>query len=200
MSAASLLVRGLNHLLEQNPGSTGLLSQHAGQHVRIDLGFNQVDLQIADDGYLIASATTSPDALLRATPELITRLPFMGRAALRHADYSGDAALLQTLDKAFHTLRWDIEAELAPLLGDMVAHRIGTASQQVLRALRQAGQSLGTSASEYVVEEIELVAREHDVARFNHAVDALVDDASRLEARLAQIESSMRLAQMPRSA
>ena len=190
MSTASLLGRGLNHVLRQNPGATRLLSQHAGQTVRFDLGITALDVRIEDDGSWAETTTSSPDAILRATPTLLTYLPFLGRDALRHADYSGDAALLQTLDKVFRDMRWDIEAELAPLLGDMLAHRIATMGQNAMRTVRHAGQSAQTSASEYLVEEVGLIARKMDVARFMREVDTLVDDVARLEARLIHLESN----------
>lgn len=191
MSADSLFERSLNHLLAQNPGASTLLAQHTGQHVRLDLGFKQLDFAITADGHLIASPTAAPDATLRATSSVLMQLPFLGREALRHADYSGDAALLQTLDKLFREVRWDIEAELAPMLGDIAAHRIATAGQSALHTLRQAGQALQTSSSEYVVEEIALLARKSDVARWSSEVDTLVDDTARLEARLARLEAKL---------
>ena len=197
MSAASIFERSLNHLMQQSPGATELLRGHAGQCVRFDLVLQQRDFRIAEDGSLSATASASPDAILRATPSLLTNLPFLGRDALRFAEYSGDAALLQTLDKVFRDLNWDVEAGLAPMLGDIAAHRVSTAGRDALRTLRQAAQSLQTSASEYVVEEIELIARKVDIARFNHEVDVLVDDVARLEARLAKVEASAGVLQVP---
>ena len=185
--------RSLNHLLAQNPGASTLLSQHAGQHLRLDLEFKQLDFAITAKGRLIESPTAAPTATLRATSSVLMQLPFLGRAALRTADYSGDAALLQTLDQVFREARWDIEAELAPLVGDIAAHRITTAGQSALRTLRHAGQALQTSSSEYVVEEIALLARKSDVARWSIAVDTLVDDVARLEARLARLEAKLPL-------
>lgn len=183
--------RSLNHLLAQNPGASTLLGKHAGQHVRLDLGFQQLDFAITADGSLIASSTAAPDATLRATSSVLMQLPFLGREALRHTDYSGDAALLQTLDKLFREVRWDIEAELAPRVGDIAAHRIATAGKSALHTLRQAGQALQTSSSEYVVEEIALLARKNDVARWSSEIDTLVDDVARLEARLARLEAKL---------
>ena len=191
MSAASLFERSLNHLLSQNPGANTLLGVHAGQHVRLDLGFQQLDFAITPDGHLISSFTATPDATLRATSSVLMQLPFLGREALRHADYSGDAALLQTLDKLFREVRWDIEAELAPLVGDIAAHRIATAGKSALHTLRNAGQALQTSSKEYVVEEIALLARKSNVARWSSEIDTLVDDAARLEARLARLEAKL---------
>ena len=193
MSAAPLLESSLNHLLGQSPGAAELLGRHAGQVVRLDLALGHLDFRIAADGSLSIAETESPDAILRLTPSLVTRLPFFGRDAMRPADYSGDADLLHTLDKVFRDLSWDIETQLAPVLGDIVAHRVTTVGRDALRTLRQAAQSLQTSASEYVVEELELIARKVDVARFNHEIDTLADDVARLEARLARVESNKSL-------
>lgn len=193
MSAASLFERSLNHLLAQNPGATTLLSQHAGQHLRLDLGFKQLDFAITAEGQLIESPTAAPDATLRATSSVLMQLPFLGREAMRHAEYSGDAALLQTLNQVFREVRWDIEAELAPLVGDIAAHRVAGAARQAAHTLRHAGQALQTSSSEYVVEEIALLARKSDVARFCAEVDTLGDDLARLEARLARLEAKLPL-------
>jgi ubiquinone biosynthesis protein UbiJ len=99
--------------------------------------------------------------------------------------------LQQTLDKIFREVRWDIESELAPLVGDVAAHRVASAAQHAARTLRHAGQSLQTSTSEYVVEEIALLARKNDVARWSKEVDTLVDDVARLEARLMRLETKL---------
>ncbi len=108
---------------------------------------------------------------------------------MRDADYSGDPALLATLDRVFRQLDWDVEADLAPLVGDIAAHRLNTIGRQVLTGFARAATALGHNASEYLVEEAELMARGVDVTRFNRAVDVLADDAARLDARLRQLEA-----------
>ncbi|MFP5408744.1 MAG: hypothetical protein ACLGGY_05630, partial [Gammaproteobacteria bacterium] len=122
--AAGLIERSLNHLLQQTSGAAEALVRHAGASVRFDLALTQVDFRIADDGYFSEAVVETPDAIIRPTPALVARLPFFGREALRHADYSGDPALLATLDRVFKQLDWDVEADLAPLIGDVAAHRL----------------------------------------------------------------------------
>jgi len=197
LSAASLFEQSLNHLLAQNPGASTRLSRHAGQHVRIDIGFKQLDFAITADGHLLASPTATPDATLRATSSVLMQLPFLGREALRHADYSGDAALLQTLNTIFREVRWDIEAELAPLLGDMAAHRVAVAAQKTARNVRHAGHAIQSSVSEYIVEETTMLARKGDIARFANEIDTLADDVARLEARLIRLESDTQNSSTP---
>ena len=189
MIAEALFERSLNHLLRQSPGAAEALCRHAGRSVRFDLTLKRLDFRIADDGCFSEAAVDLPDAVIRPTPALVSRLPFFGREALRHADYSGDPALLATLDRVFRQLNWDIEADLAPVVGDIAAHRLHTMGRDVLAGLAYTVSALGNNASEYVVEEAELMARGVDVARFNRSIDALADDVARLEARLKRLEA-----------
>jgi ubiquinone biosynthesis protein UbiJ len=187
--AQGLFERSLNHLLQQTPGAADALLKHAGQSVRFDLTLAQFDFRIADDGCFSEAMVETPDAVIRPTAALVARLPFFGRDALRLADYSGDAALLATLDRVFRQLDWDVEADLAPLVGDAAAHRLHALGRDALAGLAQAFSALGRNASEYAVEEAELMARGVDVARFNREVDTLADDVARLEARLRRLET-----------
>jgi len=186
---ASLIERSLNHLLQQSPGASEALVRHTGSSVRFDLALKQYDFRIADDGYFSEAAIDTPDAVIRPTPALLVRLPFFGREALRHADYSGDPALLATLDRVFKQLSWDVEADLAPVVGDIAAHRLHAMGRDALAGINQTAHAVSHNLSEYVVEEAELMARTVDIARFNRDVDALADDAARLEARLRLLET-----------
>ena len=189
MIAEALFERSLNHLLQQAPGASEALCRHTGCSVRFDLSLAQLDFRIADDGCFSEAVVDTPDAVIRPTPALVARLPFFGREALRHADYSGDPALLATLDRVFRQLDWDVEADLAPVVGDIAAHRLHGLGRDVLASLGQTFSALGHNAGEYVVEEAGLMARGVDVARFNRNVDALADDVARLDARLRLLET-----------
>lgn len=189
MIAEGLIERSLNHLLRQTPGTAGALGRHAGASVRFDLAFAQFDFRIADDGYFSEAVVETPDAVIRPTPALVARLPFFGRDALRDADYSGDPALLATLDRVFRQFDWDVEADLAPGVGDAAAHRLHALGRDALAGLAHAFSAFGHTASEYLVEEVEVMARAVDVARFNRAVDELADDVARLDARLRRLEA-----------
>lgn len=189
MIAEGLIERSLNHLVRQSSGATEALRRHAGRSVRFDLTLAQYDCRIADDGCFSVAVIDAPDAVICPTPALVARLPFFGRDAWRFAEYSGDPALLATLDRVFKQLNWDVEADLAPVVGDIAAHRLHALGREVLAGLAHTAAALGRNAGEYVVDEAELMARGVDVARFNHAVDVLADDAARLDARLRVLES-----------
>jgi ubiquinone biosynthesis protein UbiJ len=189
--AEGLIERSLNHLLRQSPGAAESLVRHAGARVRFDLTLAQYDFRIADDGCFSEAVVDVPDAVIRPTPALLTRLPFFGRDALRHADYSGDPALLATLDRVFKQLSWDVEADLAPLVGDIAAHRLHSMGRDALAGFADTFSAIGHNASEYLVEEAEVMARGVDVTRFNRDVDTLADDVARLEARLNRLQARL---------
>ncbi|MBU1225358.1 MAG: hypothetical protein KKA22_14190 [Gammaproteobacteria bacterium] len=189
MITEALFEHSLNHLLRQSPGAAEALVRHAGCSVRFDLTLAQFDFRIADDGCFSEAVVDAPDAVIRPTAALLTRLPFFGREALRDADYSGDPALLATLDRVFKRLDWDVEADLAPLVGDVAAHRLHAFGRDALASIAHTLSALGRNVSEYVVEEAELMARGVDVDRFNHEVDRLADDVARLDARLRRLEA-----------
>lgn len=187
--AAGLFERSLNHLLQQSPGTAEALLKHTGASVRFDLTLAQFDFRIAADGCFSEAVIDVPDAIIRPTAALAARLPFFGRDALRHADYSGNPALLATLDRVFGQLDWDVEADLAPLVGDIAAHRLHASGRSAMGGLAHACSTLARNAGEYLVEEAEWMARGVDVARFNRAVDQLTDDTARLDARLRRLET-----------
>lgn len=189
MIAESVIERSLNHLLRQSPGTAEALVRHAGASVRFDLTLVQFDFRIAGDGCFSEAVVDAPDAVIRPTPALVARLPFFGRDALRHAEYSGDAALLATLDRVFGQLNWDVEADLAPIVGDIAAHRLHAFGRNALTGIAHTFSALGHNAGEYMVEEADMMARGVDVTRFNRAVDTLADDVARLDARLRRLES-----------
>ena len=186
---AGHIEHGLNHLLQQSPGATGMLRRHGGCSVRFDLTLAQFDFRIADDGCFSEAAVDAPDVIIRPTPAFVARLPFFGREAWRFAEYSGDPALLATLDRVFKQLEWDVEADLAPIVGEIAAHRLHAFGRNALAGLAHVFSSVGHSAGEYLVEEAELMARSVDIARFNHEVDVLADDVARLDARLRVLET-----------
>ena len=188
MIAESVIERSLNHLLRQSPGTAEALVRHAGASVRFDLTIVQFDFRIAGDGCFSEAVVDAPDAVIRPTPALVARLPFFGRDALRHADYSGDPALLATLDRVFRQLNWDVEADLAPIVGDIAAHRLHAFGRNALAGIAHTFSALGHNAGEYAVEEAEMMARGVDVTRFNREVDVLADDVARLDARLKCLE------------
>jgi ubiquinone biosynthesis protein UbiJ len=118
--AEALFERSLNHLLRQTPGAAEALLRHAGCNVRFDLTLAQFDFRIGDDGYFSEAAVDVPDAVIRPTAALLTRLPFFGRGSPPTTRQRPSA----NARRVFKQLDWDVEADLA-IVGD-VPHRLRT--------------------------------------------------------------------------
>ena len=183
-----LALQAINHLLEQNPGASEGLARHAGKTVRLDGRLFTLDVAISPDGAFIDSASAAPDATIRLDPKLLLGLPLKGRVAFKTLDSEGDASLLAELNRIFQTLRWDSEADLAPLVGNMAAHRLSVGVQTLGAWARQNRESAAATVAEYLTEEQPLLVNRPQAEQFYREVDILRDDAARLEARLKLLE------------
>jgi ubiquinone biosynthesis protein UbiJ len=183
-----LALQAINHLLGQNPGAREGLSRHAGKTVRLDGRLFTLDVAISSDGSLVEGASVAPDATIRLDPKLLLGLPISGRAAFKTLDSEGDAGLLAELNRVFQTLEWDSEADLAPLVGDMAAHRIAAGAQALHAWARENRASALATLAEYLTEEQAVLANRPQTEQFYRDVDTLKDDAARLEARLRRLE------------
>jgi ubiquinone biosynthesis protein UbiJ len=126
---------------------------------------------------------------LAALPRLLARDP----QARRAVTVTGNVGLAADLEYLFANLRWDVEADLSRVVGDIAAHRIGRAGRAMAGLPGAVGESLARSSRQFLTEERAVLARAEEVSAFIDAVDHLRDDAERLESRIARIEANRRL-------
>ena len=74
--------------------------------------------------------------------------------------------LAQEVSLLMRNLRWDLEGDLARIVGDIPAHRVVAGLRAFSRATRDAGWRGAQSAAEYATEEAALVASHVKVATF----------------------------------
>ena len=180
----------INHLLAGEDWARERLSPFAGQTARLEFGALALPLAIGADGLFVAASRDAPadvtitlpaDALLRALTD---------RASLfSAAQLSGSAQLAENLGFVFRNLRWDVESDLAPLVGDIAAHRLVAAGGQLARWQRQQTFNLAANLAEYFTEENPSIARSRDVAEFCAQVASVSDEVARIEARIAALEA-----------
>jgi ubiquinone biosynthesis accessory factor UbiJ len=187
---APLALKVLHHLLGQNPGAQEGLSRHAGKTLRIEGGLFSLDIAVTNDGAFMEAALASPDATIKLDPGSLLSLPIAGKAAFKSLQTTGDADLLAEVNHIFQTLQWDVEADLAPLVGNIAAHRLSSGAESLGDWARQSRESIAATLAEYLTEEQPVLANRSQVEHFYHEVDVLRDDAARLEARLIRLESA----------
>jgi ubiquinone biosynthesis accessory factor UbiJ len=155
----------LNHVLSAEPVAVQRLQAHAGRSVRLELrgwpgllpALPPTTFRVSAAGLLEWSEgdTAEPPHLLvsiDASNPALAAVQALGGARPR-VDVSGDAAFATDLNWLFDNLRWDVQDDLARVLGPLPAREIARLGGGVKAGLREAARTLG-----------ELVQRRGDVA------------------------------------
>lgn len=179
----------LNHLIASEDWARQRLAPFAGKTARLEAGALGVDLEITESGLFRRAASDERPAVRITLPADAPLRALGGRAALlASAQISGSAELAEALGFIFRTLVWDVEADLAPVLGDIAAHRLVAGGRQLARWQAEQARNLAANVAEYFTEESPLIARERDVARFCSEVSGLSGELARVESRIAALE------------
>jgi ubiquinone biosynthesis protein UbiJ len=189
--AQAPLVGALNHLLRGQPWLRERLAPFSGRTVALEMFPASLMLNVtAEGGLQSAGPAAQPDATVRASPLTLARLAAGDERARAALEVSGDAVFAAVLAGVFGELRWDAEEDLSAVLGDVAARRMTRGAQAVFDWQRQAAASVMASLAEYVTEERALLARAADVRDWQLAVEALREDADRLEKRLERLAAT----------
>lgn len=190
-----------NHLLSQHPNAGSRLAAHAGRKIRIGVDTNglpaflprpQLWASISAAGQLVPSDVGDADVELLLKPSLAAgqALASVGVAGLSsHLRVEGDVLLAGLIGELIQELRWDYEDDLARVVGDPAARRVGEALKT--------GQDTAGQVVQRVRAQAESVAREATsgdgaATVANKALNATKSSLSSLEARLGSLERKFR--------
>ncbi|MGD9597942.1 MAG: SCP2 domain-containing protein [Steroidobacteraceae bacterium] len=185
--------RLLNRNLPRSPRARALCAELAGKGVAVSVDGLALRAVLRSDGERLSLLRSDADpagAEFHGTP--ISLLALAGPDAedvIRRGDVrvDGDAQLAQQFRELVRLLRPDIEEEMAQLIGDAAAHRLGRAAAGVLRFGRRLATTGTRNIAEYLAHErADLVPRAEAEAFFAD-VDRAREDIDRLAARIAQL-------------
>ena len=133
------LVLFLNHVLMQEKEATDRLVRQKGRIARVQWRAYSLSLVITPAGLLnLAPESAVPDLRLEVTD---TSPITLAQAALRGDKPSirieGDVQLAADVNWLVDHVRWDIEEDLARIVGDAPAHGLAQAARNALQTLRQ---------------------------------------------------------------
>ncbi len=181
----------LNHLLEAAPWARERLAPFAGRSWRVTLApLPDLTFVVLDTGLLDASDAPEPHLVVALTPAALPALARRDETLLREMTFTGDAELAAALQYLARHLEWDMEEDLARVVGDVAAHRIAGGARDFMAWQKEAALRLGQNFAEYLTEEAGVIATPADVSAFARAVDDLRDAVERLEKRIAHLERS----------
>lgn len=182
-------VRGLNHLIGSEPWAQDRLRKHAGAQLLIQAGpIFSVRLGVDHAGlFHLAVGVDEPDVRLTLPPDVPIRALLDRDNLFSSVKLEGSVDVAESLAFVFRNLEWDIEADLAGLIGDIPAHRLVRIGRSLAGSLRRGAGNALANVREYAVEESDLLPGKDDLSTFGNAVNALRDDVARLEKRLSRI-------------
>lgn len=129
----------LNHVLMQEAEATARLARQKGRVVLFHWRQFHFKLLLTPAGLLdLASPDAAADLTLsvtEASPSALVQSVLSGaKPAVR---IEGDVQLAAEVNWLVDHVRWDIEEELARILGDAPAHALGQAARRIGEAVRQ---------------------------------------------------------------
>lgn len=133
------IVLFLNHVLAQEPEATSRLVRQKGSVVLVEWRQFSLRLVVTPAGLLdIADAARTPDLTLVVadeSPFVLAQTALRGdKPAIR---IEGDVQLAAEINWLVDHVRWDVEEDLARVIGDVPAHTVAQVAQRAAQALRQ---------------------------------------------------------------
>ena len=129
----------LNHILMQETEATSRLARQKGRVVLMQWRSFSVRLIATPAGLLDrASAQAKPDLVLAVSEESpLTLAQGVLRGDKPAVRIEGDVQLAADVNWLVDHVRWDLEEDLARVMGDAPAHTFGQAARNMAAALRQ---------------------------------------------------------------
>lgn len=191
----AVLVRALNAVLSREPWAQQRLAQYVGRTVVLTIGALRLSFALTHAGTVVAiNEQTAADVQLTILPERLKQFP----SALAQSDpeallalihIQGDAALANALAQIASQLRFDPEAEIASITGDLIAVRLVATCKQLMAVGQRTALHLEANMAEFLGEESGILVS----SDYQHLWQAQLTE---LEQKLQSLElRTMRLAQ-----
>lgn len=193
------LEKAIEAVLRLDPETRQRLTSIDGSVVRINITAPATSVMlIVVDGKVQLSPPDDADGLDASADTTITGSVLALRSLLNGNDavYKGDVTIegdvgtSQQLKQILSLLDPDWQDAVSPFLGDSVTHRLDRAQTQLGRWLQRSRHSFDLNTSEYLQEEIELLAPNAEVDSFCEEVDELRAASDRLEAHVQRLEAA----------
>ncbi|MER1967518.1 SCP2 sterol-binding domain-containing protein [Castellaniella sp. GW247-6E4] len=189
---AGLALRVLNALLRREDWARHRLVAHAGKTLRLAAGGPwQLQATISSEGLLqAADAAIVPDVVISLPEGRWRELPGLwrqgGAARLSSmAHIQGDAGLAQVVSDLAGNLRWDLEDELAHVVGDVAALRLAGGLRALGTGARATAGRARDNLAEFLGEESGLAVPRPDFDAWREGVETLRGRLDALERRIS---------------
>lgn len=187
-SLRELVLAPLNHVMRSEEWPLERLKKHAGAEVLIESGPFRLSFRLDELGQMSADcAKDTPDVTLTLPADVPLRLMGDRETLFSAVRLSGAVEVAESLAFVLRNLRYDLEGDLAQLIGDIAAHRLVKTGRALGGQIQQAVKRTGENVAEYLSTGTNLLAARSEIEGQVVAVDALRDDVARLEKRIARL-------------
>ena len=185
-----IVLRAINHLIEQEKWARDLLLRHDHKIVAVELPFGSFRLLIQDGLLQDAKQEDIESSVsLEISQEAFWAFVKDGKgAAMKFVRISGDVYLAADLNRLFAELRWEAEEDLSKLIGDAPSRRIIVESKKVFTQANNAVEDLKSGVRDFFVNERNILLGANQFNDFKSEIRLLRDQLDRAEKKLNHIE------------
>ncbi len=183
-----LLIKALNHVARHERWVAERLRPFSGGQVGITLGGFALGLSIDADGRFAARNPAEPETVSISLPENAPALALSDPARIfASAKVAGPADFAEAIGFVFRNIKWDAEADLAGIFGDIAAHRAYKVGKHLFAQARHSSGKVLGNVAEYLRDESAIVVPTEEVQRFVADLDSVSEELIRLERRINQL-------------
>jgi ubiquinone biosynthesis protein UbiJ len=187
----SAVITPTNHLLRNDKWTQERLRAYSGKTICIrELPLIDLKLYINAEGEVRSvNSSNGADATLTLSPLLLPRLLTRESAAFDRIKIVGDEIMAKALIDIGKQidLATILAHDLSKVIGDIPAHRLGKAGEQLLRWHADNIDRISQTIAEYLIEEKDYLAKGSTIRQFAEDVCNLHHDTEQLELRLVRL-------------
>lgn len=189
----------INAYLSFDPELKKGLAELAGKRLGISIKGTALHFHLCFETYgvrLLMRAEQPDDIMLEATPvallRLLTALGDGQTIASRDVAIKGEVADAQRIKSLLSRRQVDAEELLSKVVGDVAARQLGNVVRSLVASGRRTAGTLLQDLGEYLSEESRITPARSELNELTSAVDALRDDAERLDKRILRLQRRSR--------
>jgi ubiquinone biosynthesis protein UbiJ len=184
--------------VDGSPRARELLAALEGRSLNVNVKFTPWSAAARASGgrlLLAKKADAAADVNISGTPlSLLALSREVPADVIRRGDVrlDGDGEVAERFQELLALLRPDLEEELAQIIGDVPAHGVASLVGKVMGYGRSVARTQVQNVGEYLAHESGDLVPRAEASAFMTGVDALREQADRLAARVATLESEKR--------
>jgi ubiquinone biosynthesis protein UbiJ len=192
-SVPALILKSINHVIEQEKWAHDLLLSREGQIVAISLPVGNFQLMIQNGLLANTSDNTGVAAVsLEISQEAIWAFLREGKSgAMKFVRISGDVDFAADLNRLAADLKWEAEEDLAKLIGDAPSRRILLESKKLFQQASLAVDDFKLGLRDYLVNEKNTLLGAQQFNEFKSEIRLLRDQLDRTEKKIIQLDESI---------